>query len=78
MSTLAAAARSAPRALGTNAVRRTPGLRSMSAMTSEASAICGTARGDTKEVASTLVTPASIIALIALALISVGTNCFSA
>ena len=72
MSTLAAAARSAPRALGTRAVRRTPGRRSMRAITSAASASCGTARGDTKEVASTLRTPAPIRRLIRSALASVG------
>ena len=57
MSTLAAAARSAPRALGTSAVRRTPGRRWICAITSEASANCGTARGVTRGNAST--SPAS-------------------
>ena len=74
MSTLAAAARSAPRALGTRPVSRTPGRRSISAITSAASASCGTARGDTNEVTSKLRTPALISAFITCALVSVGMN----
>ena len=63
-SALAAATRSAPRALGTNTASLTPGLRCTCAITSAASANCGKARGDTNEVASTLRRPASIKASI--------------
>ena len=77
MSTLAAAARSAPRALGTRAVRRTPARRLTMSINCVASASCGTARGETNEVASKLTTPASIKALINSALTSVGMNSFS-
>ena len=49
-STPVAAARSAPRALGTSAQRCSPGTRAIPATTSSASASCGTARGLTNDV----------------------------
>ena len=50
-STAASAARNAPRLFGTSAASTAPRVRSTPRMTSSASASCGTARGDTKEVA---------------------------
>ncbi len=56
----AARARSRPFRLGTSTeVRRSGSAALTCATSSAASAICGTARGDTKLVASTLGTPAS-------------------
>ena len=78
MSTWAAAARSAPRALGTKPVKRTPGLRCTCAITCMASAICGTALGDTNDVVSKLCTPASIKPLMTSTLRSVGMKMGSA
>ena len=67
--TPAAAARSRPRRFGTSAEMRNPSRdaspgpgafdRASAPTTSAASAICGTALGETKLVASTLVTPAA-------------------
>ena len=54
----AASARSMPFALGTSAAIAHPGWRSMPAITSVASASCGTARGLTNEVASMTGKPA--------------------
>src|SRR6478609_377112 len=54
-----------------------PGRRSMRAITSAPSAICGTHLGDTNDAASTLGKPAAARRLTSSTLMSVGTNSFS-
>jgi hypothetical protein len=76
-STPASAARSAPLALGTSTVRRAPVERSAPATTSAASASCGTARGETKEVTSISRTPAAMRPLTTAIFSSVGMKVFS-
>ena len=71
-STPAAAARSAPLALGTRAANLVPRERSSSASTSAASTSCGTARGDTNEENSMIGRPASTSWLISAILVAVG------
>lgn len=78
MSTRAAAAASAPLAFGTSACNRTPGRRATRAMTSAASAICGTARGETNDVASKLGTPAAASASRISTFVAVGMGVGSA
>ena len=76
-SACAASADSNPCRLGVSTGYRTPGFRRMRAMTSAASAICGTHFRETKAVASIAGNPAAVSASISATLASVGTSVFS-
>ena len=73
-STPASIAAAAPRALGTSAVRCASWRSRNAAITSAASRICGTARGETKDVTSNRRSPASSSAWTSAILRFVGTK----